>query len=117
MRKKKTLILFIASIVLSLLFSKIVGKTIYSLLHPVQGLGPQLPCPECFDGFIFSYLFFISLFFLFMDLNEKYKIYFLLPIIVFLNPPFELLIIGVGFILLGLSLGKIILLIKKRRNT
>ncbi len=114
MKRKKTLILLIVSVILSLLCSKIVGKIIYSFLRPVRGLGPQPSCPECFDGFILSYLFFISLFFLFMDLNGKYKIYFLLPIILFLNPPFELLIIGFVFVLSGLLLGKFFLLIAER---
>lgn len=98
---KQILLFFILSLFLSYFTGRFVGGYVYNLLKPVGGLGPQLKCPACLDGFILSYLFFISLFFSFIKLKNKFWLLFLLPIIIFINPPFEFLIIAVGLILAG----------------
>ena len=113
-KTKQLIFLFFLSVALAILTSKLIGKTIYDFLKPVSGLGPQMQCPECFDGFILSYLFFVSLFFSFAMLKKKYLLIFLLPIIIFINPPFEFLIIGAGLIIFGWLLAQGILLIKKK---
>ena len=112
---KQISIFFVLSLVLSFLTSRLIGKTVYGFLKPVSGLGPQMQCPECFDGFIISYLFFISLFINFIATSNKIKIWlvFLLPIIIFINPPFEFLITSVCFIIIAWLLAQGILLVYK----
>ncbi len=115
-KTKQIFLIFIIGVILAILSSKLVGKIIYSFLKPVSGLGPQMQCPECFDGFILSYLFFVSLFFNFATFNNKnkYWLIFLFPIIIFINPPFEFLIIGIGLVAAGWLLAQGILLIYKK---
>jgi len=116
MRKetKQVLSIFILSLFLSYFTAKFVGNYIYNLLKPVSGLGPQLECPACLDGFILSYLFLISLFFNFIRLKNRIWLLFLLPIIIYINPPFEFLIIAVGLIITGWLLAQGGLLVYKK---
>lgn len=114
-KTRQIFFVFILSVILSILSSKFVGGVVYNFLKPVSGLGPQMQCLECFDGFILSYLFFVSLFFNFAAFKNKnkYWLIFLLPIIMFINPPFEFLIIGLGLIVAGWLLGRVILWLRK----
>jgi len=107
------IILFILAIVLSLIFSKIVGKFSYSIFNPIIGLGPIPTCPECIDGFILSYLFFITLL-LNLIKTKIYWLLFLLPIILLINPPFGFLILGTLLIIIAWLLAQIILLAYQR---
>ena len=111
---KQILLIFILSLFLSYFTAKFIGNYIYSLLKPVSGFGPQLVCPACLDGFILSYLFFASLFFSFIKLKNKLWLLFLLPIIIFVNPPFEFLIIAVGIIIAGWLLAQGGLMVYKK---
>ncbi|MFH1822766.1 MAG: hypothetical protein ABH830_03625 [Patescibacteria group bacterium] len=113
--KKNLILILFVSFILALILSKFVGGLVYVFFKPVTGLGPQLQCPECFDGFIINYLFFISLLVCLFKFNKKNKFWFILflPIILFINPPFEFLIISLIFIFVAWLLAKIILIIYK----
>ena len=114
--KKQMLYLFALSIIISIIVGKFVGKVVYSFLKPISGLGPQLQCPECIDGFLISYLFFVSLFFNLLKFKSKNKIWLvlLLPIILFINPPYEFFIIAVCLIVVAWLLAQGGLIIHKR---
>ena len=117
---KQVLFVFFGSIILGIIFSKFLGIVVYKLIKPITGMGPQLQCPECLDGFILSYLFFISIFFQLATFKSKNKFWllFLIPIVIYINPPFEFLIVGVALVLIGWLAGWLIsLLIKKFKKS
>ncbi|MFA6394048.1 MAG: hypothetical protein WCW25_04215 [Patescibacteria group bacterium] len=114
--RKKITVLLILSLAFSYLTKRIAGDIYYSISKPMGGIGSQLSCPQCLDGFILSYLFFISLS-LNMVRADKRKIInylFFLPAALLINPPYEGLIFGVALILLGYLLAQGILMVKKR---
>jgi len=113
---KKIIFMFIMSVVLAILTSKFIGGIVYNILKPISGFGPQMQCPECLDGFILGYLFFISLLLNLIKLGSKYWLIFLLPMIVFINPPFEFLIIGIGLVIIGWLLAQGVLFIKTKKK-
>jgi len=114
-KKKQILLIFISSIVLGLIASRFIGEIAYKLAKPVIGLGPQASCPECFDGFILVYVFFIVLLFsLFSLLKWKYSLLFLLPLVLFINPPFEFLIMAAILMVIAFVLAQLILFIQKQ---
>ncbi|MDO8669429.1 MAG: hypothetical protein Q7K65_04000 [Candidatus Buchananbacteria bacterium] len=107
------LLLFFVAIILSYFFRSIFGVMSYNILNPVIGLGPVSTCPECVDGFILSYLFFITLL-LNLVINKKYWLVFLLPIMLFINPPFGFLFFGILLIIIAWLLAQIILFLYKK---
>jgi len=112
-KKILVLLLFILTITISYFLSKIFGIVSYNILNPISGLGPELSCSECFDGFILSYLFFITLL-LSLVVNKKYLLLFLLPIVLFINPPFGFLIFSVLLIIIAFILAQLILFVYKK---
>lgn len=116
--KKKTkqiFFIFVLIILISLFFDEFVGKFIYFYIMPTGGLGPGGKCPECFDGFILTYLFLISLLFNIIRVDKRYWVL-LLPLVFFLNPPYEFLIISLSLIFLAWILAKGVLVIRKNKK-
>ena len=93
------------SIFLAFLASSFFGYFSYKIIKPVSGFGPNLICPECLDGFFLGYLFFISFFLGVLSQKNRYSFLYLLPIVFFINPPFEFLLLSILFIAIGLLFG------------
>lgn len=117
-KTKQQLLALLLSIGLAYVASKFVGQIVYAWLKPVSGLGPQPQCPECFDGFILSYLFFVSLIINLFTFEKKniYWLILLMPLLIYINPPFEFFIISIGLIILGWLLSKGILFIIRKAS-
>jgi hypothetical protein len=117
---KKSILFFFLIIFLSLIFSRILGILFINIIgHPLSQSFFSTGCPECFVGFsmLFSFLSGL-LFFGFLD-KSRIKIalifVFLSPLIDLLSGDGEALLVDLAFGLLGLGLGEIVYLIRKKK--
>ncbi|GBE16853.1 hypothetical protein BMS3Abin15_00677 [bacterium BMS3Abin15] len=118
MSRKKQFLLFLGVSFAAIIFTPWLGSLYERYLGPASTgfWGPSHP--EYFAGFIFSFLFFGSLFsWLFaLEKKKKYWLSYTLPFLIFmlLLGAFEELIIGIGLVFIGWLLAKGILLIKEK---
>ncbi len=119
MSKKNQFLLFFGISFSAIIFTSLFGNLYEKYLGPASTgfWGPSHP--EYFSGFMFSFLFFGSLFsWLFATgKKKKYWLSYVLPLLLFmlLLGAFEELIIGIGLVVIGWLLARVILLIKNRK--
>lgn len=119
-RNKKNILLFLLIVVLSYLVSGWTGQ-LYELI-----IGRQIPggwiggCVECFEGFAIAFAFFSGLILFGFSDSGRYKL--TLPFLLFFPTILILARIGEAFLIslaagvIGLGLGQVVYLVRKKLN-
>jgi len=115
---KKNVFLFFVIVVLSYLASPYLGRLFEIIIgHRVSG-GWIGGCPECFEGFWIAFPFFAAMLLLgFLDqkrLKIAVSIAMIFPILALLDKAGELFLLSLGAGVIGLGLGQVVYLIRKK---
>jgi len=115
---KKNILIIVAIIILSYITSGWVGQLYGSIIGRTVSGGWLSSCPECFEGFAISFTFFSSLLFSGISDKNRFKIalpfLLLFPVLLLLAKIGEAFLLSLGAGVVGLGLGQVVYLIRKK---